>query len=72
MKEQIFGLEQVIAQKDKDNMRLREENLELEKMYLNKREEMQRNQEKHFKQLNKFTLDFKTVKSEILQLGQLW
>ena len=27
MKEQIFGLEQVIGQKDKDNMKLREENL---------------------------------------------
>lgn len=41
-------------------------------MYLKQREEMQKHQEAHFRQLNKLTLDFKLVKNDLVQAQQLW
>lgn len=51
-----------LSDKDKEIYRLKEENLEVEKLYLNEKERLQRKQEKHMRDLASLYKEFEALR----------
>lgn len=65
MKDILFSKEREINEKEKENFKLREENIEVEKLYLKQREETQRREEKYFKALTKLKSDLDAYRKDL-------
>ena len=64
MKDTLFLKEKELNQKEKQNFKLREENIEVEKLYLSQRQQLQREKQAMFRALTKVKIDLDALRKD--------
>jgi hypothetical protein len=64
----LYERAQEMAAKDKEIYKLKEENIEVEKIYLDEREKQQKREEKHLRELTRLFQEFEALRKELRDL----